>query len=41
MKEWAKLIAGAIRAIKSDKIGLQLQMEFFEKSKLPLNTKQP
>ena len=40
MREWAKLVAGAIRAIKADSVGLQLQNEFFEKAKNPLNTNQ-
>jgi creatinine amidohydrolase len=41
MREWAKAVAGALRAIKADRMGLQLQNEFFERAKKPLETKQP
>jgi hypothetical protein len=40
MREWAKLVAGAIRAIKADKVGLELQNKFFEQSRNPLGTNQ-
>ena len=40
MNEWAKSIAAAIRAIKSDQVSPRLQREFFEKSQHPIDTKQ-
>lgn len=40
MKAWSTQIAEAIRAIKADTATLQLQNEFFEKTKNPLATKQ-
>ena len=40
MKAWAASIANAIRAIKADRMSPQLQEEFFQKSKQPMDTKQ-
>ena len=40
MKAWVDGVAGAIRAIKSDRVGPQLQKEFFEGSQHPLDTRQ-
>ena len=40
MDAWAKAIANAIRAAKSDNVTLRLQNEFYEKSAHPLGTKQ-
>ncbi len=40
MDAWAKGIANAIRAAKSDTVSLRLQNEFFEKATHPLDTKQ-
>ena len=39
MKSWTDGIVTAIRAVKADQTSLQLQNEFFEKSKHPLDTK--
>ncbi|MDP9162426.1 MAG: creatininase family protein [Acidobacteriota bacterium] len=40
MNNWANAIVTAVRAVKADKTSLQLQNEFFEKAKHPLDTKQ-
>ncbi|MEY2411446.1 MAG: creatinine amidohydrolase [Acidobacteriaceae bacterium] len=40
MSNWSTAIVTAIRAVKADKTSLQLQNEFFEKAKRPLDTKQ-
>jgi creatinine amidohydrolase len=40
MQAWIAAIQNAIRAVKSDKTSLQLQNEFFEKAKNPLQTPQ-
>ena len=40
MDNWAKGIANAIRAAKSDTVSLRLQNEFYEKATHPLDTKQ-
>jgi creatinine amidohydrolase len=38
MKAWTDAIVAAIRAVKADQTSLQLQNEFFEKAKHPLDT---
>ena len=40
MQNWIDTLAQAIRAIKADQNSLQLQNEFYEKAKHPLDTKQ-
>jgi creatinine amidohydrolase len=40
MKHWSDGIANCIRAVKADRKTLELQQEFFEKAKHPLETKQ-
>ncbi|MBV8052633.1 MAG: creatininase family protein [Acidobacteriaceae bacterium] len=40
MQHWQDAIIEAIRAVKADQTSLQLQNEFFEKSKRPLDTQQ-
>lgn len=40
MKHWADGIANCIRAVKADQKTLELQTEFYEKAKHPLDTKQ-
>jgi creatinine amidohydrolase len=40
MQNWIDTLVKAIRAIKADQNSLQLQNEFYEKSKHPLDTKQ-
>lgn len=40
MSHWEDAIVEAIRAVKADQTSLQLQNEFFEKSKHPLDTQQ-
>ena len=40
MDNWIKTIVSSIKAVKADQISLQLQNEFFEKAKHPLDTKQ-
>jgi creatinine amidohydrolase len=40
MQNWIDTLVKAIRAIKADQSSLQLQNEFYEKSKRPLDTKQ-
>lgn len=40
MQNWIDTLVKAIRAIKADQASLQLQNEFYEKSKHPLDTKQ-
>lgn len=40
MSHWEDAIVEAIRAVKSDHTSLQLQNEFFEQAKNPLNTRQ-
>lgn len=40
MNGWIKAIVESIRAVKADQTSLQLQNEFFEKAKHPLDTKQ-
>jgi creatinine amidohydrolase len=40
MQHWEDAIIEAIRAVKADQTSLQLQNEFFEKSKHPLDTQQ-
>lgn len=40
MQNWIDTLVKAIRAIKADQKSLQLQNEFYEKSKHPLDTKQ-
>ena len=40
MQNWIDTIAKDVRAIKADQTSLQLQNEFYEKSKHPLDTKQ-
>ena len=39
MKDWQAVIVKAIRAVKADQKSLQLQNEFFEKAKHPLDTR--
>ncbi|MBZ5572287.1 MAG: creatininase family protein [Acidobacteriia bacterium] len=39
MDNWIKVIAKAIHAVKSDQTSLQLENEFFEKTKHPLDTR--
>ena len=39
MNAWIDAIVTAVRAVKADQTSLQLQNEFFEKSKHPLNTR--
>ncbi len=39
MEEWKKGVVKAIRAVKADQTSLQLQNEFFEKAKHPLDTR--
>jgi creatinine amidohydrolase len=36
---WQAAIVDAIRAVKADQTSLQLQVEFFEKAKHPLDTR--
>jgi creatinine amidohydrolase len=40
MKAWADSIANAIRAVKADQVSPRLQEEFYQKSIVPLSTKQ-
>ena len=40
MRAWIAAIQKAIQAVKADKTSLQLQNEFFEKAKHPLDTPQ-
>ena len=40
MQNWIDTLVKAIRAIKADQVSLQLQNEFYEKSKHPVDTKQ-
>ncbi len=40
MRAWASDIAGVIRAVRADQTSLQLQNQFFQDSKHPLDTKQ-
>lgn len=40
MDNWIKAIVSSIKAVKADQMSLQLQNEFFEKAKRPLDTKQ-
>jgi creatinine amidohydrolase len=40
MKAWANSIANAIRSVKADRMSPQLQQEFFQKSRTPINTNQ-
>ena len=40
MDNWIKTIVSSIQAVKADQISRQLQNEFFEKAKRPLDTKQ-
>src|SRR6185437_6132650 len=40
MDNWVKAIVNSIKAVKVDQTSLQLQNEFFEKAKHPLDTKQ-
>ena len=40
MDNWIKAIVNSIKAVKSDQTSLQLQNEFYERSKHPLDTKQ-
>ena len=40
MQNWIDTLVKAIRAIKADQNSLQLQNEFYEKSRHPMNTKQ-
>jgi len=40
MNGWIKAIVESIRAVKADQTSLQLQNEFYEKAKHPLDTKQ-
>ena len=40
MQAWITAIVNAIQAVKSDKTSLQLQNQFFEKAKHPLDTRQ-
>jgi creatinine amidohydrolase len=40
MKAWADSIANAIRSIKADRMSPQLQEEFFQRSRRPIDTKQ-
>jgi creatinine amidohydrolase len=39
MNAWIAAIGNAIRAVKADQNSLQLQHEFFEKAKHPLDTR--
>jgi creatinine amidohydrolase len=39
MTNWQAAIVNAIRAVKADQTSLQLQNEFFEKAKHPLDTR--
>jgi creatinine amidohydrolase len=39
-KTWSKEIADALKAIKADDVSLELQNQFFEDAKHPLDTKQ-
>jgi creatinine amidohydrolase len=39
MNDWQRVIVDAIRAVKADQQSLQLQNEFFEKAKHPLETR--
>jgi len=39
MKDWDAAIVNAIRAVKADQTSLQLQNEFFEKARHPLDTR--
>ena len=39
MKAWTDNIVKAIRAVKGDQTSLQLQNEFYEKAKHPLDTR--
>jgi creatinine amidohydrolase len=39
MKAWIDALVNAVRAVKADQASLQLQNEFYEKSKHPLETK--
>ena len=40
MREWANGVAAALRAIKADRVSLELQNEFFKGSLQPLKTPQ-
>ena len=40
MNNWIQAIVSSIKAVKADQTSLQLQNEFFEKAKHPLDTKQ-
>lgn len=40
MQNWIDTLVKAIRAVKADQVSLQLQNEFYEKSKHPVDTKQ-
>jgi creatinine amidohydrolase len=40
MTNWIQAIVNSIKAVKADQTSLQLQNEFYEKAKNPLNTKQ-
>ena len=40
MNNWIQAIVSSIKAVKADQNSLQLQNEFFEKTKHPLDTKQ-
>jgi len=40
MNNWIQAIVNSIKAVKADQTSLQLQNEFFEKAKHPLDTKQ-
>ena len=40
MKGWIDGIVKAVKAVKADNMSLQLQNEFYEKAKHPLDTKQ-
>jgi len=40
MNAWIDAIAKSIQAVKADQTSLQLQNEFYEKSKRPMDTKQ-
>ena len=39
MDAWKNAVVKAIRAVKADQTSLQLQNEFFEKAKHPLDTR--
>jgi len=39
MNAWIDALVKAVRAVKADQASLQLQNEFYEKSKHPLDTK--